>query len=42
MNDLFSAITGILTHAYLTACFIYVIGIPPRMLIRSLRSKSPI
>ncbi len=42
MNDLFSAITGILTHAYLTSCFIVIISIPPGMLIRALRSKSPI
>ena len=42
MNDVFSTITGVIMHAYKIGAFTALICIPGTMILRALRSKSPI
>lgn len=40
--DLYSLITGLLMHAYEVSFWLFIVGLPAKMLIRALRGKSPI
>ena len=42
MNDIYSCLTGMATHAYVIAGFLALITIPGRMIMRALHGKSPI
>ena len=42
MNDLYSIITGLSMNAYSIVCFLLLISIPARMIIRAFRGKNPL
>ena len=39
MNDIFSIIAGLSTHAYITAAWIFLLSMPARMLFSGLRGR---
>ncbi len=39
MNDLFSTINGLTTHAYIVAAWIFLLGLPARMMLSGLKGK---